>query len=162
MGVSTSPRGRNGKEGGGLKPAVLAGEKVEHDFNLPFQYRFTLPKLTDITAPQEVVMPLPIGMIRRLWVEMPEGCAGLVGLQVWRRVYQIFPLPEGQWYVSDNTTVNFAFSHSVHNEPYEVTLRAYNLDDTYRHQPWIAFEMTGLRKDLSPQLQQFFDLFQGQ
>jgi len=159
--TSSPPRGRSGLQSGGKTPAALTGLSAEVDFSLPFQHRLTVPKNTAIATPYEYVMPLPIGRIQKLWVEMPAGCQGLVGLQVWRRVYQIFPLPEGQWFISDDTMVNFAFTHSVHNEPYEVILKAYNLDDTYQHQPWIAFEMTGLKNDLPPELAGLVDYLKG-
>jgi hypothetical protein len=85
----------------------------------------------------------------------------LVGVKIIRRVYQIFPLPEGVWFRSNDLTANFAFTHSLHNEPFEVVLRGYNQDDTYDHTIWFAFEMTGLTEDLPPQLQGLVNYLKG-
>jgi len=103
--------------------------------------------------PLTVNINLPIGVIHRVWVEFPKGCAGLVGVQIWRGPYQIFPLPEDTWLRSDNAVMNFALTHDMLKEPFTLTLKSYNEDDTYRHTIWIGLEMRGQSKDIPPQLQ---------
>ena len=147
-----SPRGAKTQKGGADFPAALSGEGLIESYALPFVHYLTIPKYTTQADPLIFTMPLPVGMCQRLWIEFPKGCQGLAGVQVWRREQQIFPLPEGDWFSSDMLSASFAFTHSVHNEPYEVRLYGYNNDDTYSHTIWFAFEMTGKPKDLPPQL----------
>lgn len=81
----------------------------------------------------------------------------MVGVQVHRGPYQIFPLPDETWLRSDNSIMNFAFTHDMTKEPYNVTIKVYNDDDTYDHVIWVGFEMRGQSKDIPPQLAGFLN-----
>lgn len=131
------------------------------EFRLPFFYYLTVPKSTTQTSPLIVEFNLPIGIINRLWLEFPRGVSGLAGVQIYRGVTQVFPLPAGVWFRSDNAVFNFAFSHDMTTEPYFIELRGYNDDDTYQHTIWIGFEMSGKPSDLSPQLQGLLNYLKG-
>lgn len=128
------------------------------DFNIPFFHYLTIPVNTAIENPLIYTMSLPLGMVKRLWVEFPKGCAGLAGVKIIRGVRQIFPLPDGVWLRSDNSVLNFAFSHAINQDPFSVDIVGYNLDDTYPHTIWFGFEMSGFEKDLSPNEKQLLDL----
>jgi hypothetical protein len=119
------------------------------DFYLPFFHFMTIPKNTSQANYLSYVMSLPISQTERMWVEFPEGCKGLVGVQIWRATEQIFPLPAGVWLRSDRSTLNFRFSHVIDREPYEIEIRGYNVDDTYQHTPWIGLELHGLTREIS-------------
>ncbi len=56
---------------------------------------------------------------------------------------------------SDNVVMNFALSHDMSREPYNITIKAYNTDNTYNHTIWIGFEMRGKPGDLPEKFQQF-------
>lgn len=157
MTLPFSPRGGDNNKGGQANLPAFVGDKASKDYSLPFVHYLTIPKNTTKAAYLEYVMHLPVGTIKRLWIEFPPGCAGLAGIQIFRRIYQIFPMPQDVWFRSDAAVLNFAFVHSVHNEPYEVLLRGYNNDDTYDHTIWFAFEMTGLSEDLSPGMAKFLE-----
>jgi len=146
---------------GGKQETALRTALGNSDFYLPFFHYMTIPKNTAATSYTSFTMPLPVSQTERLWVEFPAGCKGLVGLQLWRGVEQIFPLPAGVWLVSDNAVMNFRFSHLIDTEPYEVTIRGYNTDDTYPHTPWMGLELHGLSKDIPPKLQEFISYIQG-
>ena len=141
--------------------ATLNTGLADSNFFLPFFHYLAIPKNTTSTAPISYHLPLPISQTHRIWVEYPKGCAGLVGFQLWRGVEQIFPLPASTWLRSDGFTLNFAFTHIIDREPYEVELRGYNLDDTYQHTVWIGLELRGLPSETSPQLQSFLDALKG-
>lgn len=152
---------RNNVNTGGKQVASVNADLSSTDFSVPFFHYLTIPKNTAIASPLSYTMSLPIGMINKLWVEFPRGCSGLAGLQVYRGIRQIFPLPDGIWLRSDNAVLNFAFSHSIQNEPYEVVLKGYNLDDTYPHTIWVGFEMSGNRSALTPAMLAFLNTLQG-
>jgi hypothetical protein len=151
---------------GKSKGVALAGDTLttglgSPDFHLPFFHYLAIPKNTAILSYTSYTLILPVGKINRIWVEYPKGCAGLVGFQLWRGTQQIFPLPAGNWLRSDGFTLNFAFTHLVDAEPYEVELRGYNLDDTYQHTIWISLEMSGLPNELSNLMQSFLSTLTG-
>lgn len=79
----------------------------------------------------------------------------MAGVQIWRGANQIFPLPAGVWLRSDNAVLNFAFTHEVITNPFEVTLKGYNTDDTYQHTVWVGFEMRGVNTELSTNMRAF-------
>lgn len=139
-------------EGGSTPVPALPTGLGSADFNLPFFHVFHVLKSTTQASPYTYNLTLPIGIIRRLTIEFPKGCAGLVGIQVYRGVTQVFPLPAGVWLKSDNSVLKFEFTHEMFTEPMFLELRAYNEDDTYFHEPWIGFEMSGQTRDIPPQL----------
>lgn len=152
---------RESAKAGGKSAAPLRADLSDPGFSIPFFHYLTIPKNTPIDTPISYVMSLPIGKIYRLWIEYPRGCSGLAGFQLHRAVRQIFPLPDGIWLRSDNSVMNFAFSHLISNEPYEVILKGYNLDDTYDHTIWVGFEMSGIVADLTPEMKAFIKTLQG-
>lgn len=154
-------KGSGSKKGSVTPDATLQTALANSDFYLPFFHYLAIPKNTAIASYTSYVLPLPISQTHRLWIEFPKGCAGLVGFQLWRGIEQIFPLPAGVWLKSDGFTLNFAFSHWIDKEPYNVELRGYNLDDTYQHTLWIGLELHGLPSALSATLQSFLETLKG-
>lgn len=146
---------------GGKVAASVQDNLSNSDFSIPFFHYLTISKSTPITTPLTYIMPLPIGRINKLWVEFPRGCSGLVGIQIHRGIRQIFPLPDDVWLRSDNVVIPFAFSHVIKNEPYEVIIKGYNLDDTFQHTIWIGLEMSGNKSDLTPSMLAFLNTLQG-
>lgn len=160
--AKSSPKmGLGSKKGIISDGSTLQTGLANSDFYLPFFHYLAIPKNTAITSYLSYTMPLPISQTHRLWIEFPKGCAGLVGFQLWRGVDQIFPLPASNWLKSDGSTLNFAFSHWIDKEPYNVELRGYNLDDTYTHTLWIGLELRGLPDELSATMQSFLSALKG-
>lgn len=126
-------------------------------YNLPlFQY-VTIPKATQRTSPLITSMTCPRGRLERIWLEFPRGCSGLVGIKVLRGEYQIFPLPSGTWFISDNSIFNFKMSIIFQTVPFEVKIYSFNEDDVYTHTPWIGFEFANLDKAPTTNVQRFLD-----
>lgn len=137
--------------------ATLQTGLANPDFFLPFFHYLAIPKNTAIASYVSYTLELPVSQIYRVWIEYPLGCAGLVGVQLWRKVEQIFPLPAGVWLRSNGVTLSFYFSHLIDAEPYEVEIRGYNLDDTYQHTIWVGLELRGLPTEPNPQVQAFLN-----
>lgn len=155
LSVRKSAEGSNGKE------TALRTALGSVDFYLPFFHYHAIPKNTTQTNYLSYTLILPISQSERLWIGFPEGCKGLVGLQLWRGPEQIFPLPAGVWFRSDGVVVSFRFSHVIDKEPYNIEIRGYNEDDTYQHTPWIGLELHGLERDIPPALQEFVNFVKG-
>lgn len=134
--------------GESFNTVAIRADLSSSEFSLPFTHFITVPKDTTQEVPYTLTIRLPIGVIKRLWVEFPRGCMGLVGLQIHRAVEQIFPIPAGGWFRSDAAVYDFNFTHYIRSEPYEVVFHGYNLDDTYSHTIHLTMEMTGYLKDI--------------
>lgn len=158
---SPSSRVRGSKNAGAAEGPGIQEGLLSTDYALPFFHYLAIPKNTAMAAFTSYTLYLPIGQVNRLWLEFPKGCAGLAGVQIWRGPRQIFPLPDGVWLKSDNSVLNFSFTHRITTEPNNVELRGYNLDDTYNHTVWFGLEMSGLMKDLTPQMQGLIDYLKG-
>jgi len=134
---------------------------ADENFYLPFFQYLTIPINTIAEDYLSVTLDLPVSQSERLWVEFPKGCAGLVGLQLFHGVEQIFPIPAGNWFKSDGFVFGFRLTHLFNIEPFTVEARAYNLDDTYIHTIWLALELRGIPKGLSKTMQSFIKTLQG-
>lgn len=150
---SASNSGTDNRGGANSAPVVTRDDSVT--YNLPiFQY-LACPKSTAIANAVKFTLRSPVGVVRRVWVEMPRGCAGLVGIKVKRGPYQVFPLPDGTWYKSDGTTLPFNTSIVIDTNPFDLDIYIYNLDEIYSHTPWIAFEFTNVPAKLPAGFESF-------
>lgn len=92
-----------------------------------------VPADTVQSAPVEAVLKLQPGIIRWWFVGFPPGSADLLRAVVHRFEHQILPEAEGEflywgghlWVIEDD--------YKLVDEPYEVLVRAWNLDDSYEH-----------------------------
>ena len=93
----------------------------------------TIPANTPELSPIEVEVKLTHGVIHRVEVEFPAGCAGLAHLQILRYDHQIYPTnPEGS-FNTDDYIVPIDDYFELIEAPYTLKLRGWNLDDTYEH-----------------------------
>lgn len=89
----------------------------------------------------DTTMILTKGRIKRLSVYFPWGCAGLVGIQIIRRTYQLMPLTRGEWLTGNELLLNYNYNYGLDVEPYQLMVRCYNIDDTYAHTPFFIAEI---------------------
>lgn len=115
----------------------------------------TVPANTTKADYQSDTLKLTKGVITRISVFFPWGCAGLVYVQVVRRTWQVFPLTRGEWLNGNNRAFNFRSRIELTSEPYELIIRSYNLDDTYQHKPVVSVEM--VKGDVPDQFKAFMD-----
>ena len=106
----------------------------------------TIPKNTPISSPYEYVIDISKGTVKRIEIYFPWGCAGLVGVQIHRYTWQIFPNSREKW-ITGNDKIWFEEPYEViDTEPYTLTVKTYNLDDTFDHTPLIAIEIIKTRE----------------
>jgi hypothetical protein len=92
--------------------------------------------------PHEETLELCYGNIKRVRLLFPAGHRGLTHLQVFYQTRQIFPSSPGESFVGDNTAIDFPEDWPVYEPPFAVTLRGWNLCETYEHTIYV--EMTVL------------------
>lgn len=98
-----------------------------------YDFSFTIPANTLRTTPEELDIKLTHGIIHRVEVGFPQGCAGLVSCVINEGLHQHWPTnPEGA-FNTDNFTIAFNEFLEFTRRPYKLTLIGWNLDDTYDH-----------------------------
>jgi len=98
-----------------------------------YDLSLTIPANTTKLAPLAQDFLLCRGVINRVEIGFPPGCAGLAHLQINRTGTQLWPTnPQGS-FNTDSYTIVFDEHFEMFYEPYQVDLTAWNLDDAYPH-----------------------------
>ncbi|OGR93598.1 MAG: hypothetical protein A2V88_00435 [Elusimicrobia bacterium RBG_16_66_12] len=93
----------------------------------------TAPANTAASAPVEVAARLNKGVITQVGVQIPQGCMGLARAQVWRGGHQLWPTTPGAYFKGDGAVIEWPEDYELTDEPLSLTLRVWNIDDTYNH-----------------------------
>ncbi|MCJ7639022.1 MAG: hypothetical protein MUO70_03925 [Euryarchaeota archaeon] len=93
------------------------------------------------TAPQRTVVYVTLGLIYHLKVIFPPGPSGLLHVQVFDGTYQLFPTTVGQAFEGDNSRLEFDELYSKDEEPFQLTVVSWNLDDTYAHEAIVLISL---------------------
>lgn len=104
-----------------------------------YDVSFTIPANTAKAAPLEQQVKLCHGVIHRVEIGFPSGCAGLVHLQVRHGLYQVWPTNAQGSFNTDDYTIPIDDYFELFEEPYILTLVGWNLDDTYDHTLEVRF-----------------------
>ena len=104
-----------------------------------YDYAFTIPANTTQTAPTTQACHLCHGVIHRVEIDFPYGCAGLVHLQILHALHQLWPTnPEGA-FNADDFVIGYNEHHALADTPPILTLQGWNLDDTFDHTLQVRF-----------------------
>ncbi len=95
--------------------------------------RLTVPANTLEANPARKAIQLTEGRITYWWVGFPPGCADLVRVTVYEFEHQILPRGEDEEIYWNNYVYSIPDSYLLVDEPYEIEVRAWNLDDSYPH-----------------------------
>jgi len=102
----------------------------------------TIPANTAEAAPHEEDLKLTDGVITRVEVEFPAGCAGLAHTYARQAIHQVFPTnPDGDL-CSDNYVAAWMDYEDLDTDPRILTIGGWNLDDTYDHTITWRIELT--------------------
>ena len=104
-----------------------------------YDFSFTIPANTAEANPLRKDIKLTHGIIHRVEISFPSGCAGLVFLQIVQGLHQVWPTnPEGS-FNTDDYTVAFNEYYDMTEEPFTLSLIGWNEDDTYDHTLEVRF-----------------------
>jgi len=106
-----------------------------------FSQAITVPANTAVADYIATTMKLTKGVVTRISVFFPWGCANLCGVQAIRKTWQVFPLTRSEWLAGNDRAYDFHTQIELQTEPFELIVYAYNLDDTYEHEPVVSVEM---------------------
>ena len=104
-----------------------------------YDYSFTVPANTTKSAPRELEVYLPPGVIHRIEIGFPAGCAGLTHITMRHGLNQLWPTNADGDFNTDDYTIVINEHYRIITEPFILTLVGWNLDDTFDHTPEIRF-----------------------
>jgi len=73
------------------------------------------------------------GLVWRLEVEFPPGCAGLTHVRLLDGSYQLFPASLGESFHSDGSVIGFDDLYLKSSEPFEFIIEGWNEDTAWDH-----------------------------
>ena len=98
-------------------------------YDVPLTIAANTPELT----PTDLEVKLTHGVIHRIEIEFPAGCAGLAYLQIHHMGHQLWPTNPGGAFHSDNHVIIIDDYFELLGPPYILKLRGWNLDELYDH-----------------------------
>lgn len=99
-----------------------------------FQASITTGKNTSIATPKITVLPITLGLIHRVTVQIRLGHAYLTGAALFDGMFQFHPMTTGEWIRGNGIVVDDEIMFLKEDQPSIVVIKAYNLDDTYDHE----------------------------
>ncbi len=103
-----------------------------------YSYDLSIPAGTSQIAPYTARIPLTRGYIRHVWLRWRWGVGNLAGFRLSYNGRALYPINLSSFIPSFHDSIEFSDEVSLSEEPYELYLEAYNLDDTYDHSLWIG------------------------
>jgi len=115
-----------------------------------YDFSFTIPANTTKKAPHEQEVYLPPGVIHRIEVGFPTGCAGLAHFIIRHGLNQLWPTNANGSFNFDGYTIVINEFYVIKTEPFILTLVGWNLDDSFPHTLEIRFGVLPL-ETLAPE-----------
>lgn len=99
-----------------------------------YEWAITVPPNTPEQNAIRQDVTLTVGVVRKVEVQFPTGCAGLVHARIHRQGVQVWPSNPGGEFASDGYIISFDEKYILDDEPLGFTLEVWNEDQTYEHQ----------------------------
>jgi len=107
-----------------------------------YDYPLTIAANTTKDAPTELEMDVGVGVVNQVDVQFPPGCAGLARCSIWDGGHQLWPSNPDGYFAADAYVISFAEDYPILEAPFVLTLKAWNLDDSYPHTITIRLGVT--------------------
>ena len=101
----------------------------------------TPPAIYTAAAPMLTKLAVTKGLVYKFHLYAPHGAMGLHYVQVFDGSYQLWPSSPGKAFRGDGIQIDWDDIYLKSVEPYEFTIKSWNLDDTYEHLTVIAVGM---------------------
>jgi hypothetical protein len=98
-----------------------------------FEASITIPANTAATNPTIETLKIAHGIISEIMVRPRHGHAALAHLVILHHEHQIAPSTEGMDLSGDTFPIDWEEYYEIYQPPYELKLKGWNDDDTYRH-----------------------------
>lgn len=96
-------------------------------------YDITLPAGGSSGSLTSAEVKYPPGIVRRVIVIVPDGCADLVRLHIRKNIHKLWPLNEDGYFRGNDARYEIEEELELTDPPHELVLEGWNEDDTYEH-----------------------------
>jgi hypothetical protein len=100
-------------------------ENITRAIIIPANTSIAIPLITDVT--------MFSGVVTKLEILYPYGCAGLVGISFWIAEHQVNPNEINTWEIGNDLNKIRNTNIDLTSEPYRLRIKCYNLDELYPH-----------------------------
>ena len=80
-----------------------------------------------------------VGVIARVWIHFPPGCASLVKVRILHNEHPFLPVEADAYMEGDSFTYDLPIMYEIKETPEVITIVAWNTDDTYDHTIDVSF-----------------------
>jgi len=108
--------------------------------------QLTIPANTTRASPATATLTLAPGVVNRVMVGFPFGCANLAHVAIFEREHQVWPGDPDEDFSWDDFIFAWDEDHELEGPPYELEIRGWNEDDTYPHTILLAMALTDITK----------------
>jgi hypothetical protein len=106
-----------------------------------YKVELTVPANTVEGSALETMLGLTAGKLTQIQVGFPPGCAGLTYVQIWDKSWQLVPWTPGEALHWDGYVFELPHDYLLSDPPFELRVKAWNLDDVYDHTIWVGVIM---------------------
>jgi len=107
-----------------------------------YYVELAIPPLTSEYNPKVITIKLAKGLLDFVDVGIPEWINRLAKCRIFYNAVQVLPFNRDSWFTGDNATIRIPLSIQMIDDPYEITIHGYNLDDTFSHQLSFGFSVS--------------------
>lgn len=107
-----------------------------------FVYPSTIPANAPASPTQFTLAQVSPGTVKKVEIQFPSGCAGLVSVWILRGLTQVWPLNPDKQFIADGETISFDEDYPMLQGPFEFRIFFANLDDTYAHTVTVRLQIT--------------------
>ncbi len=108
---------------------------------MQFTYAVTALANTTKDSPMRQKIKLAYGVLRKVQIDFPWGCAGLVGVRIIHYENQLYPTSRKTWFIGNEINITFDTEYPIDKGWNEFKVEIYNEDDFYPHTPVIGFNV---------------------
>jgi len=117
---------------------------------MDYSYAVSTPKSTAKADAVKTELELSVGTISRVFMQHPEGCQGLAYASIWEGGHQLWPTNPDETYHGNDVPFDFPEEYELKG-PAKLTLKTWNLDDTYAHLVFVRVTILRGRIDAATQ-----------
>lgn len=99
---------------------------------MDYSYAVATSKNTAKANAVSTALKLTAGIIKQVWMVHPEGCHGLAHAAIYLGGHQLYPHNRDESYHGNDVPMIFEDNFELES-PAMLTLKTWNLDDTYDH-----------------------------
>lgn len=108
---------------------------------MQFTYDITIPSDTEKDSPTREITKLCYGILKRVQIDFPWGCAGLAHVRIIHYEHQLYPTNPDKWLAGNEISIVFECEYYITQGWNEFKVEGYNEDDFYPHTPVVNFNV---------------------